>query len=463
MKNVVSFLLIICMLPSYVFSFLPCKTDKSFEVDGNGYADGSVLVNGEAVPVEKTVLDNGSVEFNFDEMSCDWFNYFAVKYKSDVYFRGEITYVVKATEHSEEFFLEPSTDDCVFYSFIDNCLNKYKAYKLCKISFKPLNAENAEIVLQGIGLFNREVPNENVFIQNDEFKLGIDLNWGGSLSYLEDLNSNVQAVKKDGRIFVDSNASKRYGTCSVNSHVNLINRYDAGRLVQQSYYSPAGGDYEKGEYNGSVWNYNPVQGGNKYNDCSKIVDVITTENSLYVKCRPMDWAKSAEDISPSYMEATYTLENGIVRSQCRFVDFSGYPGGTTTQEMPAFYCIEPFNRFVYCAENGALSYENKLIFWPDAGYPYFRSSENWAAFVGEFDDSFGIGVYVPHEVEFLAGVYNRESTKEKDPSKDVATSYIAAVATTEFKSFEPIEYEYCLATGTVNEIRESFAKIKAAD
>ncbi len=467
MDKVLAVITLIFMLPSYVFSFLPKNADSDFEVAGSGYADGCVAVNGENVSAEKSEdSSTGAVSFDFGGAKCGWFNYFGIKYQSDAYMKGKITYVVKAGEYTEEFFLEPAESAATFRSFIDNCLEKYKGYALCKISFEPLNKEKAEFKLLGVGLFNREIPDENVFVQNDEYKLGVDLNWGGALSYLEDLNSDVQAVEKDGRIYVDSNASERYGVRSVNNNVNLINRYDAGRLVQQSYYGTFGGGYECGEYNGSPWNYNPVQGGNKYNDCSKIVDIVTTENSLYVKCRPLDWAKPAEDISPSYMEATYTLEKGAVKVKCRFVDFSGYPSTVTTQEMPAFYCVEPLNRFVYYSGNSPwtgdknLSYENKLIFWPDAGYPNFHSTENWSAFIGEFDDSFGIGLYVPHEVSFLAGVYNRETTKETDPSVDVATSYIAAVEVMEFASFKPVEYEYCIATGTTDEMRESFNKIK---
>lgn len=166
------------------------------------------------------------------------------------------------------------------------------------------------------------------------------------------------------------------------------------------------------------------------------------------------------------MEATYTFKNGLVDVSCRFVDFYGYKSESTTQEMPAFYCIEPFNRFVYYGGNSPwtndtnLSYENNLIFWPDAGYPKFNSTENWAAFIGESDDSFGIGIYVPSEPEFLAGVYEREKTQNSDPSTDVPTSYIAAIEWLEFESFVPVEYNYSIATGTVQEMRNAFSTVK---
>ena len=156
-------------------------------------------------------------------------------------------------------------------------------------------------------------------------------------------------------------------------------------------------EYDHGVYMDNDWRYNPVQGGNQFNDASKIVDLKVNEDSIYIKCRPLDWAKEKEFITPSYMEATYSFENGMVHAKCRFVDFSGYPEAESTQEIPAFYCIEPFNNFVYYPgdkpwTNGELKSEPDLIFWPDAGYPHFYNQENWGAFIGEFDDSFGVGV-----------------------------------------------------------------------
>lgn len=467
MKKILSLIfLFFIFFPSYIFSFLPKNIDTDFTFE-SGYSDSEITVCNEltAVEISGEFKKGSCILYDFGELKCDFFNYFGISYSTDAFLKGVITYGKNAEKYSEEFFLEPN-ENGNFYSFIDGMLDKQKSNKLYSVSFEPLDKDNGSFTLSGMGLFNREIPEREIYIQNDEYKLGVDLLWGGALSYLEDLNSNVEAVNVDGRIFVDSNASKRYNAESVNSNVNLINRNDPGRLVQQSYYGTLGDGYEPGEYMGNKWSYNPVQGGNQFGEASKIVDIITSENSLYIKCRPLDWAKPAENITPSYMEATYTLQKGLVDVSCRFVDFSGYKSVTTTQEMPAFYCIEPFNRFVYYGGNSPwtndpnLSYENKLIFWPDAGYPNFNSTENWAAFIGEYDDSFGIGIYVPSEPSFLAGVYEREKTQNSDPSKDGTTSYIAAVEWLEFASFKPIEYNYCISTGTVNEMRSSFETVK---
>ncbi len=438
----------------YLISFV--KTDESFDLE-----NGDIILKEKTeIALSKDSLTNSVLDLAKNE--CGWFNYYGLEYSSDCYIKATLNYSAGAKEKSEDFFLEPSKEKKTFYSFVDDALQGKRGNIVNSITFETLTEGNENIQIYGFSVFNREIPEQEIFIQNGTHKLGIDLLWGGALSYLEDLDSNVQAVSVDGKIKVDSNASERYNAEAVNNNVNLINRNDTGRLVQQSYYGTI--EYDHGVYMENDWRYNPVQGGNQFNDASKIVDLQVTDNSIYIKCRPLDWAKEKEYITPSYMEATYSLETGAVHAKCRFVDFSGYPKAEATQEIPAFYCIEPLNNFVYYGgdkpwTNGKLTNEPDLIFWPDAGYPNFYSKENWSAFTGEFEDSFGIGVYVDNEEAFLAGVFEREKTTNEDPSRDGPTSYIAIVKNRVFKSFDPYEYEYYLATGDTTEIRNTFEKI----
>ncbi len=458
---------------SYPVSFLPTLRDTDFIIADGEFTSESIVLNGENEEIyfdgdisfdSEYLTLNGKKTFSFKDITHGWYNYYGIVYSTDTYLKGTLTYRCGVIEKSENFFLEPG-ENKTFYSFIDNMLEGTKANAICSVSFEPLNNETAKLKIDGLSLFNREIPDEDIFIQTDTYKIGVNLLWGGALSYMEDLNSDVEAVEKDRRIFVDSNASERYNAPVVSRNVNLINRADTGRLVQQSYYGSFDGQgYEKGEYMGNIWDYNPVQGGNQYNENSKIVDVRYDENSIYIKCQPLDWAKSKEHITPSYMEATYAIEDNIVKVSCRFVDFSGYVTNPRAQEIPAFYCIEPFNRFVYYGgsnpwANEALTIEPELIFWPDAGYPNFTSPENWSAFIGEFDDSFGIGVYVPGETTFLSGVFNRENTTNPDPSVDGTTSYIAVIRNMTLVSYTPFEYDYYLTTGDTTEIRNNFHSV----
>lgn len=423
-----------------------------------------VLFNGKTNSIEAPFPQYGT-PIEFEDKNCGWFNYYAIEYYSDCYVKVKFNYSAGVKKITEEFFLEPVTDKNTFYSFVDGAMDNKRGNKLESISVQSLTEGKGTVSIFNFYVYNREVPDREIFVEADNLKIGIDLLWGGALSYVEDLNSNVQAVSVDGQIKVDSNAGERYNAKSVNDNVNLINRNDTGRLVQQSYYGTM--EYDNGIYMDNKWHYNPVQGGNQFNDASKIVDLKITDNSIYIKCRPLDWAKEKEFITPSYMEATYSIENGSVHGKCRFVDFSGYPENLREQEIPAFYCIEPFNKFVYYKgdkpwTDDALTSEPDLIFWPDAGYPNFYSKENWAAFTGEFDDSFGIGIYVPDQTRFLAGVFNREQTTNEDPSRDGCTSYIAVIKEMNFKSYEPFEYDYYLATGNTDEIRGTFKAINEA-
>lgn len=461
-------LLTLAVFSPFLISFI--NTDDSFKIETGKFSNSTIMVNGEQLQDMKIngketadgLLFEDKLQIDFPSISVGWFNYYGIVYKSDAYLKATLTYKAGLKEKSEDFFLEPSEKDNIFYSFVDDMLNGKRGNKLISLTISPLNTDSATIYISGFSTFNREIPKQEIFIEADNLKLGIDLLWGGALSYLEDTNSDVQAVKVGDTIKVDSNASERYKAESVNDNVNLINRNDTGRLVQQSYYGTL--DYDHGVYMDNDWRYNPVQGGNQYNDHSKIVDLKITDNSIYIKCQPLDWAKEKEHITPSYMEATYSIEAGTVHTICRFIDFSGLPDAECSQEIPAFYCIEPLNNFVYYAgeepwTDGELTYVKDLIFWPDAGYPHYYSKENWAAFTGEFDDSFGIGIYVPDEEEFLTGVYERGKTTNEDPSCDSPTSYIAITKTRTFRSFEPYSYEYYLATGNKEEIRASFKAI----
>ena len=455
------------VLSPYIISFV--VTEDAFEIEKT---QTSFFENNTTTSLssQSDVLNSdGSIDLSAPAMvilnnsKFSMFNYYGINYSADAYVKGTLHYKKGLKEVSEDFFLEPSKEPVDFYSFIDGCLENEKGYKVTSIAFESIDKKKCNLKVYGFSVFNREVPEQEIYIEAQSLKLGIDLLWGGALSYLEDMDSNVQAVMVDGKTKVDSNAEKRYNSESVNDNVNLINANDTGRLVQQSYYGTL--EYDFGVFMENDWRYNPVQGGNQYNEASKIVDLKITDNSIYIKCRPLDWAKEKEFITPSYMEATYTIEDGKVHTTCRFVDFSGYPEAESSQEIPAFYCIEPFNNFVYYKgnkpwTNDKLTNEPDLIFWPDAGYPKFYSKENWAAFTGEFEDSFGIGIFVPGEEEFLAGVYNRETTDSENPAKADPTSYIAITKTRTFRSFDPYEYEYYLATGDAEEIRASFGEIK---
>lgn len=391
------------------------------------------------------------------------FNQYAVKYTADTYLHGVLSYSNGIRTVKDDFYLEPAEQPTVFTCFLSGSMDGKVGFRLQSITLSPCVGDTASFCLYDVSTRNQPLPDDEVFIENEQIKVGASLKWGGALSYFEDLDSNVQAVRvQDGTIKVDSDAAERYGKPSVNDHVNLINRHDTGRLVQQSYYGTGDCEaYRSETFMEQSWRYNPVQGGNQYNESARIIDFKVTDNSLYIKCQPLDWAKKAEDISPSYMEATYTLQGSGLRVDCRFVDFSGYPAAVASQELPAFYPIAPFDTLVYYGGDAPFTGEppervEGLIFWPDAGYPKFDTKEGWSAFVGEFEDSYGLGLYSPTSEKVCAGVYDRGKTVNAQPDLDGATSYIAIVQANRFESFRPTTYSFVVSGGTTQEMQRYF-------
>jgi len=437
-----------------------------FTVNVNTSEEKSVNVNG----TQKTLsYSNNSYSINYTTAA---FNRYEISYSSDAYVKGELNF----NGTIEEFFLEPNKNG-TFSGYIDGFLAGTTQTTVTSVTFIPLNKDYMNFTFNSIAFSKASSLGDSdgmVYLSSTDYKIGIDLDWGGALTYMEDLtNSVTSSVKKYGTKTTEVDFKSKVNTSSwsynTSSSVNLINAHDTGRLVQQSYYGTGSYPYEPGMYGEAVWNYNPVQGGNLYNEASKIVDLKVSDNEIYIKCRPLDWAKEAKDITPSYMEAWYTLENGLMRATCRFVDFSGYPGVTTSQELPAFYCVEPLNDFVYYSggepwsDNNTKVNRTDLGFWGTATDQDFICNENWAAFKGDDDDSFAIGIYCPGQTLFHTGVYyggdgsTRCSTTS--PATEDPTSYMGVVDYLHFRSYEPISYCYYISTGNIDTIRNNFKAI----
>lgn len=431
-----------------------------FTVNVKEYDNVSVLLNGSA-----TTVSVANYKYTMGK-TVSAFNRYEIHYSSDAYVKG----IMLMGETTEEFFLEPS-EDGVFSGYIDGFLSNTTQTQITSITFTGLDKEFMDFTLDSVTTTKSTVPDNMVYLSSSDYKIGIDLAWGGALSYLEDLTNGVMSSvpKYSSNKVTEVDFSSKVGTSSwrynTSKSVNLINCNDTGRLVQQSYYGTGSPPYELGDYNGTPWNYNPVQGGNVHNEASKIVDLKVSDNEIYVKCRPLDWGKTAEHITPSYMEAWYTLEDGLMRATCRFVDYSGYPEATTTQELPAFYCVEPLNTFVYYSGGEPWSDSNTKVsradlkFWGDYPDQFFNCNENWAAFIGDDADSFGIGLYCPGQTNMFSGVFNRDASTTVSPATESPTSYIAAVDTFTFKSFNPFSYAYYITTGNIDTIRNNFKAV----
>lgn len=485
-RRVTAFLTgIIMALVSFGFSFLSFDQGEAFDIEliEAGEWQGKYLfINGERAPAEAAGGEavagsalpaftfSGTLSIRIDDPNGKSFNYYGLSVMSSEPLRGTVTYSVLGVPYTEEFFIEQSAAPAEVFSFTDGYFENKKGFRISGLAFENLGAGEATLEIGGIAYFNRTVLDETVFVSDTNYKMGVSLRWGGALSYLQYLPGNVQAVRTAGDVLVGVDALAKYGGELITNQVNLINRNDTGRLVQQSYYGTNGehDGYIQGTSFNTLWSYNPVQGGNQFGDASKIIDVKTGADFIYIKCRPMDWAKPAADITPSTMEATYTLKDGYVKVACRFVDFSRWESVYRGQELPAFYAIEPLNSFRYYGGaapwtgDGEIKREDRLIFWPDAGMPTFQATEYWCAWTNLEDDGFGIGLYVPGISNMLAGVYDRDGNIGADPSASGPTSYVAALKALSIRSFAPLEYGYLVAAGNISELRDIFVTNKDA-
>ncbi len=401
-----------------------------------------------------SAIANGSftfekgLEMTFDPADfTESFNRFTLTYKASAPVKLSMTYTMRGTdEQIDHFYLEAGEGS--FSGLISQYLKRLSGTEISSITVDTCQSEPATFVLcalstEKIDIYTTSRDDTTCYIQNDRYKLGIDLGWGGAVVYLADLQSPVDGLE------------------------NLINRHDTGRLIQQSFYGtpPIPGVYETDIYNGSQWVYNPVQGGDRHNNSSRLIDVRVTDTSIYIKAQPQDW--SLDDVlTPSYMENTYILDGEFVRVDNRFVDFSGWEHPHAGQELPALYTVSYLDTFVwYDGKNpwngDKLTSRNDLPFWgaaEHAGNCQFRlrasNTETWCAWINQSAD-YGIGLYVPKVDILKAGRYEYDGSKSDAAN---SCSYVAPINTMQMISYVPITYSYLLTTGTLNGIRSSFTE-----
>ena len=411
------------------------ETETPAEVVADGY---TAYENG-----VYTIIQNFTLTFS-DELFRDAFNRVTLSYSATEPLVMTLSYTEKGSEKTDSFYLEAG-ENMEFSGLTENYLRSVSAEALKTVTFSTCTERKAQFTFGGIVTEEYTVyDGKTHYLENDRFKVGIRLMWGGGINYIEDKTESVDGL------------------------TNLVNQYDTGRLIQQSYYGTgANGEYTPGSFNNATWSYNPVQGGDQYQNHSRIIDIVVGENSVYIKSQPQDWSLDGQ-ITPSYMENTYTLYDDYIQVDNRFVDFSGWEHPCSTQELPAFYTVSYLDTFVWYNgtkpwTNDALSSRDDLNFWGDAQYsddctfPLRESNtETWCAWVSEADD-FGIGLYVPNVDRLYAGRHAYNGSK--DPM-DGACSYVAPINRIQMVSYYPITYSYLMTTGSTEEIRAVFTENK---
>jgi hypothetical protein len=239
---------------------------------------------------------------------------------------------------------------------------------------------------------------------------------------------------------------------------NLVNTFDEGRYIQQSYY--AGKEIDrKAEGQSprwSPWAWNPIQAGDDFKNRAEILDYKQSAETLYTKCIPMQWDmnnKPAEAI----MEQWAFLSGNVIKVHnkltCSRTDTLYGDDILCDQELPAVYPVSSLCRLYYYAGNKPFT--NDTLSNPEAvllssGFwgRYPEVPEHWMAFTDSSNS--GMAVYNPMCTYFIAGMAGRPGGESKDGS----TSYIAPVKKEMLKKNSVYEYDYYIIIGTLKDIRE---------
>jgi len=264
---------------------------------------------------------------------------------------------------------------------------------------------------------------------NGTIKINLDLTRGGVISY------------------ISLSGSDR----------NLVNIYDEGRYIQQSYYAGKTVD-RKAEWQShdwSPWCWNPIQVGDAFRNRAKILDYKQSGDTLWVKCIPMQWDMNNKP-AEAEMEQKTILSGNILQVHCKLVchrtDTVYGEGVKNGQELPAVYPISALQYlYSYFGKNPFTNdtISNPGVVFLSSGFwgRYPDVPEHWMAFTDS--TKWGMGVYNPLCISFLAGM----AGKPGGESKDGSTSYIAPVKEETLNNNSVLEYDYYIIIGTIDEIR----------
>jgi len=259
------------------------------------------------------------------------------------------------------------------------------------------------------------------YIGNENVKLGVDLNGGGSVFDFAETKSNR----------------------------NLLNHYDKGRFIQQSYYGIKDGS----SWAGKPWRWNPVQGGGYKGEPAKLLERKLNNDHLWIRSRPKHWA-TGQDIQDCIMEEDISLEGNVAHIRYRFIYSGTIDHPESHQELPAVFVDYALPNLVFYS--GLKPWTGDTLTTLIPGWPNKaeKSTENWAAYVD--DHNWGIGVYTPGTGDMTTYRYKGDG---KTGPKGSACSYFAPIRSFPITKGKVYEYDVYLMIGTTEKIRSAFAKI----
>jgi hypothetical protein len=265
------------------------------------------------------------------------------------------------------------------------------------------------------------------FISNNTLKVGFNMSMGAALCHLSTVDS-----------------TKPY------AGENLVNDYDNGRLIQQSYYGDPDGSVWNMEHESRAWRWNAVQGGDYKLQSSRVESVRQTQTTFASSTIPRHWVTGAlmEDV---LMKQTVTLKENMVHIRFEVAYKGTKAFGVHDQELPAVFLSALFPKLATGVDDKV-----KIIDPPVRPSPKpdrLETTERWAAYVD--DTGYGVGVCFPHATTI---VYYVVRTEGAPPVSNC--SYLAPVVQLPISAPFEAAYDVYIIVGHVDTIREMALTLK---
>ena len=120
------------------------------------------------------------------------FNRYMITYTASIPLRCSITYTEQGRERTEEFFLEAG-ENTTFASYMDGYLRHMTADAVVSMTVRSISHDEGDFELLSFGVEAVPVLAEKTFFfENERYRVGVELCWGGGLSYLEDKTCPVE-------------------------------------------------------------------------------------------------------------------------------------------------------------------------------------------------------------------------------------------------------------------------------
>lgn len=255
-----------------------------------------------------------------------------------------------------------------------------------------------------------------IYLENKELRVGLLRSHGGAIGYLSPRDSDR----------------------------NLLNHYDHGRLVQQSYY----GDADGSRWGDQVWRYNPVQGGDYQGHAAELLEFKATATTAYARTRPRNWA-GGQLLNECEMEQWVELDGPLVRLKFAFSYRGKQTHAARDQETPAMFVAPELQTLI--SYTGEQPWTDAPLTTRQPGWPNesVQLGEHWVAWVDERNT--GIGLYVPRAD--TATCYRYRGGNGSD------CSYVAPLQQFALQPDLAFSYEAWLTTGSADSMRMRFREL----